>query len=497
MNRDQILARLRALNIAFQESATTEELRMLLPAEERGLTAPAPTSTPEPAAAQRTAPAVQVVSSPAAPSLTQDDLTRAMQAERSRIATIGTIAAQARSQGITVDESAAISNGMTAEQFRGQVFESLVSRQQNYTPTFSRNDQRDISRFQVGRAVRLMIEGRQIDGVEAEMIQAGIAEARSAGLSAGAGIMLPSFVCRRDLTATGQTSTAGDQGGMAVQTNKLGLLDDFFNASIMRTLGATVLTGLTQNLDLPRLVAGTAAAKKTENESADEVNPTLAMLQLKPKRLPAFIDVSQQLLLQTDQAIEAMLRMHLTNQMLATQEAAFFHGGGTSEAYGIAGTSGIGSVAGGPDGLAPTFAHLVALEEKVDAQNAIGGSLRYASNGQVRAKLKTTLKNATGTDSGFILTDLNPNVINGYRAEFTNAISRTLTKGSSGAVCSGIFFGNFADYVVGYWGGLSLELVRDSANAKLGLYTLIANTYYDGGVVRPKSFAAMLDAKAG
>jgi hypothetical protein len=80
---------------------------------------------------------------------------------------------------------------------------------------------------------------------------------------------------------------------------------------------------------------------------------------------------------------------------------------------------------------------------------------------------------------------------------FSNAISRTLTKGSSGAVCSAIFFGNFRDYIVGYWGGLALELIRDSANAKLGLYTLVANTYYDGGVVRPKSFAAMLDAKAG
>ena len=42
--------------------------------------------------------------------------------------------------------------------------------------------------------------------------------------------------------------------------------------------------------------------------------------------------------------------------------------------------------------------------------------------------------------------------------------------------------------------GVSLEMIRDKTNAISGLYTLVASTYYDGGVVRPKSFAAMLDA---
>jgi hypothetical protein len=85
------------------------------------------------------------------------------------------------------------------------------------------------------------------------------------------------------------------------------------------------------------------------------------------------------------------------------------------------------------------------------------------------------------------------NMLNGYRTAFTNAISRTLTKGDS-SVASAIFFGNFADFYDAYWGGVSLELIRDKTNAIGGLYTLVASVYYDGGVVRPKSFAAMLDA---
>ncbi len=369
-------------------------------------------------------------------------------------------------------------------------------------PQLSEGEKRDMARFDIGRMLRSMhatAKGASstLDGVEAEMVQEGEREARSAGIES-AGLFLPrSFVrrCqeRRDLTATGQTSVAGDQGGMVIATEKAGLLDDFFNASVMRSAGATVLEGLVGNLDIPRLVSGTAPVKKTENASAGEYTPTTAKLSLTPKRLPAFIDISEQLLKQSPQAIEAIVRAHITNQMLAVQEAAFFHGSGTSEANGIAGTSGIGSVVGGANGAAPTWAHIVGLETAVDANNAVFGNLHYVSNGQIRGKLKQTAK-ISSTDSLTILDDRNGGLLNGYSPLWTNAVSRTLTKGSSGAVASAIFFGNFADYWIGYWGGISLELIRDSASAKTGTYCLVASTYYDGGVVRPKSFAAMLDA---
>jgi HK97 family phage major capsid protein len=365
------------------------------------------------------------------------------------------------------------------------------------TPVLNAGEQRDVNTFDFNKVLNHLYRSAKggatvIDGIEAEMIREGETEARSAGISAG-GILLPRLLVRRenrDMTASGTTTTTGDQGGMTVQVEKRGLLDDFFNASVMRLAGATVLEGLTGNLDLPRLIAGTAAAGKAENGSADEVSPTTAMLQLTPKRLPAYIDISERLLLQSSVAIETILRGHLATQMGATQEAAFFHGSGTNEANGIAGTSGIGSVAGGTNGLAPSLANLIALETAVDTSNALLGNLSYVSNGQIRGKLKGTPK-VSSTDSRMLLDS--DGLVNGYTPYFTNAVSRTLTKGSS-SVASAIFFGNFADYVVGYWGGVSLEMVRDKTNAISGIYSLVASTYYDGGVVRPKSFSAQLDA---
>lgn len=365
------------------------------------------------------------------------------------------------------------------------------------TPVLNASEQRDVNTFDFNKVLNHLYRSAKggatvIDGIEAEMIREGETEARSAGISAG-GILLPRLLVRRenrDMTAGGTTTTTGDQGGMTVQVEKRGLLDDFFNASVMRLAGATVLEGLTGNLDLPRLVAGTAAAGKAENGTADEVSPTTAMLQLTPKRLPAYIDISERLLLQSSVAIETILRGHLATQMGATQEAAFFHGTGTNEANGIAGASGIGSVAGGTNGLAPSLANLIALETAVDTSNALLGNLSYVSNGQIRGKLKSTPK-VSSTDSRMLLDS--DGLVNGYTPYFTNAVSRTLTKGTS-SVASAIFFGNFADYVVGYWGGVSLEMVRDKTNAITGIYSLVASTYYDGGVVRPKSFAAQLDA---
>jgi len=405
--------------------------------------------------------------------------------------------ASTEARGLTADEQTRLSSYESEIDGVDQTLQAemrQLARESQSAPQLSRQDNRDVSRFDLGIVLRSLAKGHRLDGIEAEILAEGDREAREASI-ASSGIMLPRFAVRRenrDMSATGTTSVTGDQGGMTIATEKRGLADDFYNASIMRSLGATVLEGLRGNIDLPRLIAGTDPVKKTENEAAGEVSPTTAMLSLSPNRLPAFIDLGEQLLNQSSSAIEAIVRASLTAQMLAVQEAAFFHGGGTSEANGIAGTSGIGSVAGGTNGLAPTWAHLVALETEVDTDNALLGRLAYATNGQIRGKLKTTPKVAS-TDSIMLLDDRSSSTVNGYPIAFSNAISRTLPKGSS-SVASAIFFGNFADYIVGYWGGMSLELIRDSANAKVGQYTLVASTYYDGGVLRPKSFSAMLDA---
>lgn len=421
----------------------------------------------------------------------------AVSQERARISKINEIAEAAKTRGLIVDANKAIERGVSAGDFQTEAFQALTSRHTDYTPAnnLSKGEKRDVARFDLAKALRTCVGEGKLDGVEKEIVTEGFREAKEAGINEARGIMLPGFFVKRDLTATG--GTGGDQGGMTVATEKAGLLDDFFNASVIAQNGATVLTGLTGNLDIPRLAAGSDPAGKAENAAADEITPTTADLNLTPNRLPGYVNISKQLIMQSSSAIEAVVRNHVTAQMLAVQEAAFFHGSGTNEAEGIAGTSGIGSVAGGTNGAAPDWADIVDLEEAVDAANALSGSLCYITNGEIKKKLKETPLQSSGVEGSFIIPPNVPNSdieLNGYKAAFTNAVSRTLDKGSSTGVCSAIFFGNFADYFIGYWSGLMLDLMTDATLATQGKYRLVGETYYDGGVQRPKSFAAMLDA---
>lgn len=364
-------------------------------------------------------------------------------------------------------------------------------------PKTSEKEERDLNRFDTSKLLRHMdcvMRGQHsvLDGVEGELLVEGQNEARSAQIKGG-GIFLPRVLVRRqgfeqrDLTAT--TGTNLQYGGNTIATEKKGLADDFYNASVLRQNGAMVLEGLTGNLDLPRYVRGGVPTKKTENEAGDEHTPTTELLSLSPNRLCAYIDISDQLLIQSNIVVETFLRGTLSNELTSVQEVAFFHGGGTNEPVGIAGTSGIGSVVGGTNGAAPDWADVVDLETAVSIVNAATGNLRYLTNAKVRGKMKKTVRVAS-TDSRFLWEG---NELNGYPAVVTNAIKSTLTKGSS-SVASAIFFGNVNDYVIGYWGGLGLEMVRGKTEAIAGMRTLVASAYYDGGVLRPKSFAAMLDA---
>jgi HK97 family phage major capsid protein len=295
------------------------------------------------------------------------------------------------------------------------------------------------------------------------------------------------------MTATG--GTALKEGGNTIQTNKGNLLDDLFERMVLVQAGATVLNGLVGNLDIPRLNKdATGPVKKTENQQSGELSPTTSMLSLSPKRLPAVIEVSNQLMKQSsERALEAVLKRHLESHISQVMQRALLHGGGTAEPVGIAGTTGIGSVAGGTNGAAPDYADIVNLQREVAIDDADFGRLAFVTNAKVEAKLKLTPKVASTDSMTLIDSYRNISTLDGRPYYITNSVSSTLIKAGSGSVCSAIFFGNWNDLWIANWGGIEF-LVNPFSKDDYGLTSINAAVYYDGGVVRPVSFAAMLDA---
>jgi HK97 family phage major capsid protein len=212
---------------------------------------------------------------------------------------------------------------------------------------------------------------------------------------------------------------------------------------------------------------------------------------MSPKTLGAFTDFSRKLTVQSSIDVEAFIRRDLAAVLALEIDRAALHGSGSSnQPTGIAATSGIGSVAGGTNGLAPTWAHIVGLESEVAIDNADIGSLAYVTNAKVRGKLKTTEK--ASSTAQFVWAD-GATPLNGYNAVVTNQVSSALTKGSSSGVCSAIFYGNWMDLLIGMWGGLDL-LVDPYTASTTGTVRVVALQDTDIAVRHPESFAAMLDA---
>ena len=174
--------------------------------------------------------------------------------------------------------------------------------------------------------------------------------------------------------------------------------------------------------------------------------------------------------------------------VLAIQQAAISGTGQNNQPSGLL-TLITPSVAGGTDGAAPTWANIIELETDVSVANADVGSMGYLTNAKVRGKLKGTTK--ANNQNGFVF-EQGDMPLNGYRAGITNAVPSNLTKGA-GTDLSAILFGNFADLLIGMWGGLDLTVDPYSGSTS-GTVRVVALQDVDVAIRHAESFATMVDA---
>ena len=171
-------------------------------------------------------------------------------------------------------------------------------------------------------------------------------------------------------------------------------------------------------------------------------------------------------------------------------DAAIFNGSGSSgQPLGILADANIGSVEGGEDGAAISYANVVALETAVGNANGLFGRLAYVTNSKVAGSMKST-----AMETGYPRYIMEDGRANGFDVHVTNAIPSNLTKGSASGVCSAMIFGNFEEVLVPQWGGLDMIVDPFSSKAK-GVVELTAIAYHDVCVRRPGCFAAIKDIK--
>lgn len=318
-------------------------------------------------------------------------------------------------------------------------------------------------------------------------------------VAAARGIVLPWYAAgadreARDMTASGTTSVTLDQGGMTIATEVPEIGAAFRANLVLEKLGARILGGFRGDAKLPRAAVDLSCEWKTENAAAGDTGETLASLSLTPRRVTASIPVSDRLLLQGS-GIESFLRAELLSALAVEIERVAIAGvSASNEPTGIVNRAGIGSVVGGTNGAAPTYANLCDLEYAVTGTaKADRGNLGWLVSPAARRTLRKTPLFASGAVP--IWSESAAATLLGHPAGVTPSVPDTLTKGSASGTCSALVFGEFSELFVVLWGpGIVVTAARDKADAISGKTQLFATAYVDTGVRTPAAFAAMLDA---
>lgn len=420
----------------------------------------------------------------------------ALTSERARIREIMALGQQ---HGFDQLATQAVAKDTTVDQFRAQVLDELSKRGLKPVEVpdaaigLSEKETRD---FSFVRALRALANPTDRRLQEAASFEFEASEAVAKRLQRSAqGVMVPLEVMKRDLTVG--TATAG---GNLVATNLLAgsFIDLLRNAMMVETMGARMLTGLVGDLAIPRQTGGATSYWVAEGNAPTESAQAFDQVSMTPKTVGAWTDISRKLLKQSSIDIEMFVRSDLATILALAIDSAAINGRGVTtynEPTGILNTTGIGAVAGGDNGLAPAWSHIVDLWSEVAVDNAAFGATGFLTNSKVVGTLMTVEK-ATNT-AQFVVGNFPDasgiTAMAGSRCGVSNQVPSTLDKGTSEGVCSAIIYGNWADLLIGMWGTLDLT-VDPYALSTQGAVRVIALQDVDVAVRHPESFAAMQDA---
>lgn len=465
MTRDQMIQALRAAGHTVADDISEADLTALF---QRSLAGP-----------PATAPAA-----PQAP-ITTGTEQRDGQSERDRVRAILAAGRQYTAQDLAQE---ALEKGHTVEQFRTALIEHVDKRNKavvDGTKPIGMTDKesRDFSFIRLFRVLcatepsdkerHAKAAGLELAACRAAADQMTHRNAR--GTVIPIDVLLQPMVGQRADTIIGSKTGAGytNVSNAAITTTLMqsSFIDMLRNRSVLMQL-ISEMNGLVGNLDIPKHLTGSTAEWIGEDEAAGKSDLTFGIISLRPKTLSNRGELTRKMLLQDSLGVEALLRQDLARSLALEIDRAGFYGSNANNQpkglnqYTI--NSGTWAVAN-----QPSFAKLVEMETAISADNADVQNMSYVANSAFRGHAKTTLK-FTGV-SGTIWEP--GNTVNGYRTEISNQIQ-----------AGHVFFGNWADLIVGMWGGLDV-LVDPYTHSDKGRVRITQFQDLDYAVRREESFA--------
>ncbi|WP_444454062.1 phage major capsid protein [Rhodobacter capsulatus] len=296
---------------------------------------------------------------------------------------------------------------------------------------------RELRNYSVAKAIAEGA-GQRLSGLEAEVHQE-----LSRGRGEVRGVMVPTEILfeRRDLTTT--TPVTGP--GSNLIATQLGGLTDRRRAMLkVESLGATVLRGLTGNLELPRLSQSGSAAFVAEASNATRSDAGFSKVSMAPKTAAAEYKVSRKMLLQSYSALEPILRNDLSYLLAQKLDAVAIKGGGTNEPVGILADSGVAHLAAAALTYTLTADLIAALE-----LDDVTGTRAFLTH----PKVATAARKFADGDGHLI--QLAETFHNERLETSTNVSPSTAAAGAVPAKYP-LIYGEWASLHIGYWSGVDI-----------------------------------------
>ena len=336
---------------------------------------------------------------------------------------------------------------------------------------FKKNNEKNMNtNFNLIQSIREIVANKPIsDETMNTLIESGKREFTKAGVAVEGQIVLPSeYRANPDILA----GTA-NQGAEIVSTQVLPLLTALRSKTVLGIAGADFKTGLVGNQQVP-VYTGSNVSWSCETGSTTSGAGTFSDIILKPHRLTAWIDISEQFLMQDGINANESLMQDLINNILVTVENAAFDAVAASDTR-PAGMFNGADLSGSLSGTT-TYAKTIGIKAAVDTANALTGNLAYITNPAQVGIFETTSIDPNG---GAVMI-MNNGKINGYPVLSTSNVG---TSASNNLVA----FGDWNQFIVAQWGGLSIK-VDPYSQAMNGKIRIITNTYWDFKAKRTAAF---------
>ena len=213
------------------------------------------------------------------------------------------------------------------------------------------------------------------------------------------------------------------------------------------------------------MYSGSTCGWKGEMSSADNGMGEFDTVELSPKRLTAYIDISKQFLVQDSVGAEEMLRADIVNALIAKLEQTIFgdEDGSATKPAGIF---------YGAEEANPSYAGV--CDAEADLTDYLGDK-RFVMSPSAKSAFKQTTISGEKSDLRLLMQG---NEVDGYPVS-----------ASSNVVAGGWAFGDFRELVVAQWGAIDI-VVDPYTLATKNAIRLVINAFFDAKVRREGAIKA-------